>query len=96
MGKNYTLYISHEPFAAEENKSGLINRLLDYYYNDPYSQTSIGDMIKTDIPEKIVKVFNSMPTASSTFSRASNGLCKLHGTMLDSNGKCTQKGHKKS
>ena len=32
MGKNYTLYISHEKFADEKNKSGLVNRLLDKHY----------------------------------------------------------------
>lgn len=32
MGKNYTLYINQEPFADEENKSGLINALLAQYY----------------------------------------------------------------
>jgi hypothetical protein len=34
-------------------------------------------------------------TASGVFARATTGTCKLHGTLLDINGKCTQKGHKK-
>lgn len=32
MGKNYTLYIRHEQFASEQNKGGLVNQLLEDYY----------------------------------------------------------------
>lgn len=67
-----------------------IYRSLDEEERDTFNK--IIEPIKT--VEDLKKV---LPTiVSDTFSRASNGLCKLHGTPLDNNGKCTQKGHKKS
>jgi hypothetical protein len=54
MGKNYTLYINQEPFANEENKSGLVNALLAQYY----AQTQ-GESAKPEAQEvKPVGAFN--------------------------------------
>lgn len=34
MGRNYTIYIKHDAFDTEPNKSGLVNQLLKKHYFD--------------------------------------------------------------
>ena len=106
---NYTIYIAasnDKEFKAEENKSGLVNELLDRHYrkNSPLSPN--GEDVYT--AKKLVPM---TPPDSGTTRRTleetafqikpeafqkrqeSRGTCK-NGHILGLNGKCLQKGCK--
>lgn len=82
-----------DKLATEQNKSGLINSLLDQYYSKSNSIKSIDLSKQINAPKIIKNTEQVLPAVKQIKSVKDNPikLCKIHGIPLDHNGKCLQK-----
>jgi hypothetical protein len=97
-------------FKAEAEKSKLLNELLSNHYAqfrgmpNPRKDGLPPVVIKPSPHENTVKILNEihkdepakykLPTDHLSPSRLDNGVCKIHGLLLDARGRCLQKGCK--